>query len=147
MHKTLIGIEKRDFHRLVDVSRHYAGGDLNKCYVFNKKGYTAEMYKEKVINGVNCIVFGWSNYKLNMSNLDDGMCGYDLTGILFHLKKSKRGYILMEFENEMLVNFRDDSKIPELAKAMNLDKIITRNDFEIVFNEENKEKEDEEEYE
>lgn len=53
----------------------------------------------------------------------------------------------MEFENEMLVNFRDDSKIPELAKAMNLDKIITRNDFDIVFNEENKEKEDEEEYE
>lgn len=147
MHKTLICLERRDFHRLVDVSRQYAGGDLKKCYIFNKKGYTAEMCKEKAINGVNCIVFGWSNYNLNLKELDDGMPGYDLTGIVFELSKAKRGYILMEFENNMLVNFKDKSKIKELGKAMNIDKII-RDDFSLIFEEGKKEKkEEEEEYE
>lgn len=142
MHKTLICIEKRDFHRLVDVSRQYAGSDLNKCYIFNKKGYTAEICKEKVINGVNCIVFGWSNYRLDLEGLDHG---YDLSGIIFELKKAKKGYILMEFENNMLVNFTDKSKIKELGQAMNIDKIVNRDDFSLVYNDGKREFEEEEE--
>lgn len=146
MHKTLICLEKRDFHRLVDVSRHYAGGDLNKCYVFNKRGYTAEMCKEKIINGVNCIVFGWSNYSLK--ELDDGMPGYDLTGITFELSRAKKGYILMEFEDNMLIYFKDESKIKELGQAMNINKII-RDDFSLIYDDKEKKikKEEEEEFE
>jgi len=143
MHKTLICVEKRDFHRLVDVSRHYAGSDLNKCYIFNKKGYTAEMCREKTINGINCIVFGWSKYRLDLKGLEHG---YDLSGIIFELKKAKNGYILMEFENNMLVNFKDESKIKELGEAMNIDKVVTRDDFSLVYNDEI-EKEEEEEFE
>ena len=145
MHKTLICLEKRDFHRLVDVSRHYAGEDLSKCYVFNKKGYTAELYKEKVVNGVNCIVFGWSNYTLQ--NLPEGVCGYDLTGITFELGRAKRGYIRMEFENDMLVNFEDRSKIKELGEAMNISKVVNRDDFSLVYADEVMEEEEEEEFE
>jgi len=144
MHKTLICVEKRDFHRLVDVSRHYAGSDLNNCYIFNKKGYTAEMCKEKTINGVNCIVFGWSKYKLNLEGLEHG---YDLSGIIFELKKAKKGYILMEFENNMLVNFVDESKIKELGIAMNIDKVVTRDDFSLIYDEIENKKEEEEEFE
>lgn len=146
MRKTLICVEKRDFHRLVDVSRHYAGSDLNKCYIFNKKGYTAELCKEKVINGAHCIVFGWSNYRLDLKGLEHG---YDLSGIIFELKKAKKGYILMEFENNMLVNFKDESKIKELGKAMNIDKVVTRDDFSLVYNDEiiENNKEEEEEFE
>ena len=144
MHKTLICLEKRDFHRLVDVSRHYAGDDLNKCYVFNKKGYTAELCKEKIINGVNCIVFGWSNYTLK--DLPDGMPGYDLTGITFELSRAKNGYILMEFEDNMLVKFENKSVFRELELAMNVDKVL-RDDFALVYNEEILEKEEEEEFE
>ena len=143
MHKTLICVEKRDFHRLVDVSRHYAGSDLNKCYIFNKKGYTAEMCREKTINGINCIVFGWSKYRLDLKGLEHG---YDLSGIIFELKKAKNGYILMEFENNMLVNFKDESKIKELGEAINIDKVVTRDDFSLVYNDEI-EKEEEEEFE
>ena len=143
MHKTLICVEKRDFHRLVDVSRHYAGSDLNKCYIFNKKGYTAEMCKEKTINGIDCIVFGWSKYRLDLKGLEHG---YDLSGIIFELKKAKNGYILMEFENNMLVNFKDESKIKELGEAINIDKVVTRDDFSLVYNDEI-EKEEEEEFE
>ena len=143
MHKTLICVEKRDFHRLVDVSRHYAGSDLNKCYIFKKKGYTAEMCREKTINGINCIVFGWSKYRLDLKGLEHG---YDLSGIIFELKKAKNGYILMEFENNMLVNFKDESKIKELGEAMNIDKVVTRDDFSLVYNDEI-EKEEEEEFE
>lgn len=143
MHKTLICVEKRDFHRLVDVSRHYAGSDLNKCYIFNKKGYTAEMCREKTINGINCIVFGWSKYRLDLKGLEHG---YDLSGIIFELKKAKNGYILMEFENNMLVNFKDESKVKELGEAMNIDKVVTRDDFSLVYNDEI-EKEEEEEFE
>lgn len=141
MHKTLICVEKRDFHRLVDVSRHYAGSDLNKCYIFNKKGYTAEMCREKTINGINCIVFGWSKYRLDLKGLEHG---YDLSGIIFELKKAKNGYILMEFENNMLVNFKDESKIKELGEAMNIDKVVTRDDFSLVYNDEIEEEEEEE---
>ena len=144
MHKTLICVEKRDFHRIVDVSRQYAGSDLSKCYIFNKKGYTAELCKEKIINGVNCIVFGWSKYRLDLDGLDHG---YDLSGIIFELKRSKRGYILMEFENNMLVNFTDKSKIKELGQAMNIDKVVTRDDFSLVYNDEEREFEEEEEEE
>lgn len=140
MHKTLICVEKRDFHRLVDVSRQYAGDDLNKCYIFNKKGYTAEIYKEKEVNGINCIIFGWSKLILNLNK------GYDLTGIHYELENTKKGYIIMEFEDNMLVNFRDESKIEELGKAMNVDKII-RDDFSLIFNEKEKLKEEEEEFE
>ena len=143
MHKTLICVEKRDFHRLVDVSRHYAGSDLNKCYVFNKRGYKAEMYKEKVINGVNCIVFGWSNYRLDLKGLEHP---YDLSGIIFELPKAKKGYILMEFEDNMLVNFKNESKINELEKAMNISKII-RDDFSLVYGEVQQNKSQEEEFE
>jgi len=143
MHKTLICVEKRDFHRLVDVSRHYAGSDLKKCYIFNKKGYTAEMCREKTINGINCIVFGWSKYRLDLKGLEHG---YDLSGIIFELKKAKNGYILMEFENNMLVNFKDESKIKELGEAINIDKVVTRDDFSLVYNDEI-EKEEEEEFE
>ena len=142
MHKTLIGIEKRDFHRLVDISRQYAGNDLNKCYIFNKRGYTAEIFKEKIINGVNCIVFGWSNYRLDLDGLD---YGYDLSGIIFELKKSKIGYILMEFENNMLVKFTDKSKIKELGQAMNINKVVTSDDFSLIYNDEERELEKEEE--
>jgi hypothetical protein len=145
MHKTLICLEKRDFHRIVDVSRQYAGGDLDKCYIFNKKGYTAELCQEKVINGVNCVIFGWSNYNLDLTGLEHG---YDLSGIIFELDKSKKGYILMEFENNMLVNFKDKSKIKELGQAMNIDRVI-RDDFSLVYDENEKkiEKEEEEEFE
>lgn len=136
MHKTLICIEKRDFHRLADVSRHYAGSDLNKCYIFNKRGYTAEMCKEKVINGVNCIVFGWSKYRLDLKELQHG---YDLSGIIFELSKAKNGYILMEFEDNMLVNFKNESKISELGQAMNISKII-RDDFSLIYDEDKKSK-------
>ena len=131
MHKTLICVEKRDFHRLVDVSRHYAGSDLNKCYIFNKRGYTAEMCREKVINGVNCIVFGWSKYRLDLKGMEHG---YDLVGIISELPKSKKGYILMEFEDNMLVNFKNESKIIELNQAMNVNKVI-RDDFSLVYDE------------
>lgn len=143
MHKTLICMEKRDFHRLVDSSRHYAGNDLNKCYVFNQKGYRAEMYKEKIINGINCIIFGWSNYKLNLEGLEHG---YDLTGISCELNRVKNGYILMEFEDNMLVNFENRSIFRELELAMNVDKII-RDDFSIVYNNDSKELKEEEEEE
>ena len=144
MHKTLICLEKRDFYRLVDVSRHYAGENLNKCYVFNKKGYTAELYKEKVINGVSCIVFGWSKYTLQ--NLPEGVCGYDLTGITFELGRAKNGYILMEFEDNMLVKFENKSVFRELELAMNLDKVL-RDDFSLVYEDEVIEEEEEEEIE
>lgn len=131
MHKTLICLEKRDFHRLVDVSRHYAGSDLNKCYIFNKRGYTAEMCKEKVVNGVNCIVFGWSNYRLDLKGMEHG---YDLAGIISELPKAKKGYILMEFEDNMLINFKNESKIIELSQALNVNKVI-RDDFSLVYGE------------
>lgn len=140
MHKTLICIEKSDFHRLVDVSRQYAGGDLEKCYVFNKRGYTAEIYKEKNINGINCVIFGWTKNELNLEGVQHG---YDLAGINCEINRTKRGYILMEFEGKMLVNFKDRSKIEELRKAINIDKVIKRDDFSIVFNEENIEEEEE----
>ena len=143
MHKTLICVEKRDFHRIVDVSRQYAGGNLDKCYIFNKKGYTSELYKEKQINGVNCVIFGWSKYYLDLTGLEHG---YDLAGIIYEIEKTKRGYILMEFENKMLINFKDKSKIPELKVAMNIDKVITRDDFSLVYDDKNTKKEEEEEF-
>ena len=139
MHKTLICVEKRDFHRMVDVSRQYAGGDLDKCYVFNKRGYTAELYKEKQINGVDCIIFGWSKYILGSK---EAGAGYDLTGIECELSSMKKGYILMEFEDKMLVNFKDRSKIDELKVAMNLDKLMTKDEFAIAYGNEDEEEEE-----
>ena len=131
MRRTLICVEKKDFYRIVDVSRQYAGGDLNKCIVFNKRGYTSEIYKEKEINGVNCVIFGWSKYGFGVNALQ---LGYDLTGIIYEIKNTKKGYILMEFEDEMLVNFKDRSKIEELKLAMNVDKLITKDEFSLVYN-------------
>jgi hypothetical protein len=54
----------------------------------------------------------------------------------------------MEFENNMLVNFKDKSKIKELGQAMNIDRVI-RDDFSLVYDENEKkiEKEEEEEFE
>ena len=142
MHKTLICVEKRDFQRMVDVSRQFAGSDLKKCYVFNKRGYTAEICKEKEIDGVQCVIFGWSGYTID----DWNKKGYDLAGIHYQLTEMKRGYILLEFEDNQLFNYVNKSKIPELAKAANINKIITKNDFCIVMDDEFV-KEEEEEFE
>ena len=144
MHRTLICVEKRDFHRIVDVSRQYAGEDLDKCIIFNKRGYTSELYKEKEINGVNCIIFGWSKYGFGVNALQ---LGYDLTGIIYEIERTKKGYILMEFEDGMLVNFKDRSKIEELKLAMNVDKLITRDEFSLVYDDKKSEEEEEEEFE
>ena len=134
MHKVLICMEKRDFHRLVDVSRQYAGNDLNKCYIFNKKGYTSEIYKEKKINGKDCVLFGWSTYSFDTKGLQNG---YDIAGIFYEIERTKNGYILMEFEDEMMVNFKDESKMPELKAAINIDEVITRDDFALIYNDKN----------
>ncbi len=148
MHKTLICLEKNDFHRLVDRAREYADGDLNKCYVFNRKGYTAEIYKEKVVNGIDCVIFGWNNYNLNLRWLEEGKSGNDLTALIFELGRvSKKGYILMEFENNMLVNLKNQSKIKALSQSINLDKICEENFSKIYNDEKEKEKNEEEEYE
>lgn len=140
MYKVLICVEKKDFHHLVDISKHYAGADPNGGYVFNKKGYQVELYKEKQINGVNCVIFGWTKYELDKYN-------YDIYGVNFEKDNLNNGYILMEFEDGLMINFKNRSKIPELAKAMNVNKIITRDDFSIVFDEKSEKKEEEEEFE
>lgn len=140
MHKTLICVEKRDFHRIVDVSRQYAGDDLKKCYIFNEKGYTSEFCKEKEVDGVKCVIFGWSGYQLSEAQSH----GNDLIGLHYELNRTKRGYILMEFEDNQIFNYINKSKIPELAKAVNIDKIITKNDFNIAFLEEVIQEEEEE---
>ena len=124
---------KKWFSKIGRCIKQYAGGDLRKCYVFNKKGYTAEFYKEKTINGINCVIFGWSKYDLILEGLQHG---YDLTGINCEINRMKNGYILMEFEGEMLVNFKERSKIDELKKAVNIDRIVTRDDFSLVYEEE-----------
>ena len=49
----------------------------------------------------------------------------------------------MEFEGEMLVNFRERSKIDELKKAINIDRIVTKDDFSLVYEEEEEEEEEE----
>ena len=112
----------------------------DECKEIKPKGYTAEMCKEKVINGIHCIVFGWSKYRLDLAGLEHG---YDLSGIIFELKRSKKGYILMEFENNMLINFKDESKIKELGQAMNVNKIV-RDDFSLVYGDAKQKKEEEE---
>ena len=142
MYKVLLCVEKKDYHHLVDVSRHYAGSDPNGGYIFNKKGYQVELYKEKKINRVNCVIFGWTGYELDKY-------GYDIYGVKIEKEDLKNGYILMEFEDKLMTNYKNRSKIPELAQAMNVDKIITKDDFAIAFNEKSKEnkKEEEEEFE
>lgn len=139
MYKILFCVEKKDYYNLVDISKNYAGSDPNGGYVFNKKGYEVEFYKEKRIDKVDCIIFGWSRYELDNYN-------YDIYGIKFEKDNLKNGYILMEFEDGLMTNFKNRSKIPELAKAMNVNKIITRDDFSVVFNEKNKEIMKEEEF-
>ena len=44
------------------------------------------------------------------------------------------------------MDFKDESKIKELGEAMNIDKVVTRDDFSLVYNDEI-EKEEEEEFE
>ena len=56
------------------------------------------------------------------------------------------GYILMEFEDNMLVKFENKSVFRELELAMNLDKVL-RDDFSLVYDDEVKEEEEEEEFE
>lgn len=142
MYKVLLCVEKKDYHHLVNESRHYSVSDPNGGYIFNKKGYQAELYKEKKINGINCVIFGWTGYELDKY-------GYDICGVKIEKEDLKNGYILMEFEDKLMANYKNRSKIPELAQAMNVDKIITKDDFAIAFNEKSKEnkKEEEEEFE
>ncbi len=121
MFVTILCLEKKDFHRVVDIARQYAPNDLEKCYVFNKRGYTAEIYKEKIVNGVKCVIFGWSKYRLNLAGMKNG---YDLVGINFEIKKAPSGYILMELKNGKLINYKNESKRNELETAMNINKII-----------------------
>jgi len=141
MHRTLMCMEKTDYLRLVTVSRHYAGSKLNNCYVFNRKDKTTEFYKEKEINGIQCVVFGWNKYDIN--NMQELEHGYDLSGIMFESKRAKNGYIMLDFEDKMLVGLKNTSKLKELEQAINLNKIL-RNDFDLVYDEEKQEEEEEE---
>lgn len=135
MYKILLCVEKKDFHHLVDVSKHYASAKPNGGYIFNKKGYQVEFYKEKKINEVKCVIFGWTKYEIDKY-------GYDVYGVNFEKDNLKNGYILMEFEDKFMTNYKNRSKIPELEQAMNINEVITRDDFFVVFDKENKEEEE-----
>ena len=141
MHTNLICMEEKDYIRLVNVSRHYASKNLNNCRVFNKKDKTTELYKEKEINGIKCVIFGWNGKSINAPDVD-----YDLYGIYLQIDKAKNGYILMEFEDNMLVRFENKSVYRELELAMNVDKII-RNDFSLIYGNEERNIEEEEDEE
>ncbi len=140
MYKILLCLEKKEYRKLVRTAKDYIGDNIKKGYVFNKKGYDAKFYKEKNVNGVDCVIFGWTDYELDKY-------GMDIYGISFHKDSLKNGYILMEFEDKLMTNFKDRSKIPELAQAMNIDQIITRDDFSIVFDKEKEKSREEEEFE
>ena len=140
VHTNLMCMEKEDYIRLVNTSRQYADKRMSNYRVFNKKDKTTEYYKEKQINGVNCVIFGWKGKSINALDVDN-----DLYGISIQKDKAKNGYILMEFENNMLVKFKDESKIKELGEAIKINKIL-RDDFSLVYNDEI-EKEEEEEFE
>ena len=131
-------MEKKDYIRLVNTSRQYADKKMNNYRVFNKKDKTTEYYKEKEINGINCVIFGWNGKSINALDVDN-----DLYGISIQKDKAKNGYILMEFENNMLVKFKDESKIKELGEAIKINKIL-RDDFSLVYNDEIEEEEEEE---
>lgn len=142
MHTNLMCMEKNDYIKLVNISRHYAHKKLKDCRVFNKPDKTTEIYQEKVINGIECVIFGW--FGKSMSALD---ADHDIYGIDLQKEKAKNGYILMEFEDRMLVKFENKSVFRELELAMNVDK-ITRDDFSLVYNNEGLElKKEEEEFE
>ena len=144
MHQTLMCMEKKDYLRLVTVSRQYAGSKLKNCYVFHRKDKTTDMYMEKEINGIQCVVFGWEKYNIN--NLRELEHGYDLSGIIYEAPRAKNGYIMLEFENKMLVGIKNEAKIKELEEAINLNRIM-RNDFDLVYDNKEQIKEEEEEFE
>ncbi|MDO5555733.1 MAG: hypothetical protein Q4G09_03520 [Clostridia bacterium] len=143
MYTNLMCMEKNDYIKLVNISRHYAHKKLEDCRVFNKTDKTTELYKEKTINGIKCVIFGWNGKSMSAIDAD-----HDLYGIDLQKEKAKNGYILMEFEDRMLVKFENKSIYRELELAMNVDKII-RDDFSLVYNDEEIEskKEEEEEFE
>ncbi len=141
MHTNLMCMEKNDYIRLVNISRHYAHKKLTDCRVFNRPDKTTEIYKEKTINGIKCVIFGWNGKSMSAVDAD-----YDLYGIDLQKEKAKNGYILMEFDDNMLVRFENKSVFRELELAMNVDKIL-RDDFSLVYNDEEREREIEEEEE
>ncbi len=139
MYRILLCVEKKDFYHLAYTSKQYAGADKNGGYVFNKKDCKTELYQKKKINGIDCIIFGWTKYELDKY-------GYDIYGINFEKDYLKNGYVLMEFEDNLMINYKNRSKIPELVQAMNVNKIITRDDFSIAFNGKSEQKKEEEEF-
>lgn len=141
MHTSLMCMEKSDYIKLVNISRHYAHKKLKDCRVFNRPDKTAEFYKEKNINGIKCVIFGWTGKSMSAIDAD-----HDLYGIDLQKGKAKNGYILMEFEDRMLVKFEDKSVFRELELAMNVDKIL-RDDFSLIYNNEMIENEEEKEFE
>ena len=106
-------------------------------YVFNKSDYTTEIYKEKNINGIDCVIFGWAGKELYSKD-----ASRDLVGIQIEKDNVKNGYIIMEFEDNMLTNYKNNSIFIELEQAMNINKII-KNDFNLVFMDEEQEEEEE----
>lgn len=139
MYKILICMEKSDYKHFVNICRHYAGNKLSNCYVFSKSDYTTEIYKEKNIKGIDCVIFGWTEKELYSKD-----ASRDLVGIQIEKDNVKNGYIIMEFEDNMLTNYKNNSIFIELEQAMNINKII-KNDFNLVFME--GEQEEEEEFE
>ncbi len=142
MHQTLMCMEKKDYLKLVTASRQYAG-DLKKCHVFNRKDKTTDLYMEKEINGIQCVIFGWNGKSISALDVD-----YDLYGISKQKEKAKNGYILIEFEDNMIVKFENKSVYRELEIAMNIDK-ISKDYFSLIYDCGEKDfiKEEEEEFE
>lgn len=136
MYKALMCMEEKDYKHFVNICRHYAGNKLSECHVFNKSDYTTEFYKEKEINGIKCIIFGWTDKELYSKDADK-----DLVGIQLEKERVKNGYILMEFEDNMLINYKNNSVYRELETAMNIDKLV-RDDFSIAFEEQVEEEEE-----
>lgn len=137
MYKALMCIEEKEYKHFVNTCRHYAGNKISKCLVFNQKDYKTEIYKEKEINGIKCIIFGWTNNELYSKEAK-----YDLVGIQIEKENLKCGYILLEFEDNMLISLKNKSIYRELELAINLNK-IERDDFNIALGDEEEEEEEE----
>lgn len=136
MYKALMCIEEKDYKHFVNVCRHYAGNKISKCLVFNRNDYKTEIYKEKEINGIKCIIFGWTSNELYSKDARN-----DLVGIQIEKDKIKNGYILLEFEDNMLISVKNKSIYRELELAINLSK-IERDDFHIALGNEEEEEEE-----